>query len=369
MPPLVAAGWRRGPHNRVSAPTARSAGSALKITFLVLTHSQAPLLEAAARVLDRPGFEFGIFVDGKVDIGPFRRQLVDVGHVSFVEERHPVYWCGHSTLRAIQKLLHWYVSSGRQADYVFFLSGTCFPVVNSEAMVQALQLSAGRQLISVDGNVCEAAQKDEFVRCWHFHDSALTGRGTGRVGLAPKALHRAARTLARLGRFHLPARALPKGVKLPSPLVYGSSWWGLTHNAAAFAERYTREKSDFFNYLRFSNVPEEFYFQNILMASGYIADAPSEALGGLARRGVYGGHFIDWGGGGRDSPLVMKDADVDEACASGALFARKVDLSASKGFVEGVLRRIEPLRATKLLEGIYSQRPDAMATAAMVSSR
>lgn len=338
----------------------------MKITFLVLTHSQAPLLEAAARVLDRPGFEFGIFVDGKVDIGPFKRRLANMGHVSYVEERHPVYWCGHSTLRAIQKLLHWYVSSGRHADYVFFLSGTCFPVVNSEVMVRALEPSVGGQFISVDGNVCEAAQKDEFVRRWHFHDSALTGRGTGRGGLASKALCRAARTLARFGRSHLPARSLPQGVRLPSPIVYGSSWWGLTHDAVAFAERYTREKPGFFNYLRFSNVPEEFYFQNILLASGYLTETPSPVLSGFARRGIYGVHFIDWGGGGRDSPLVMKDVDVDEACASGALFARKVDLSASKGFVEGVLWKIEPARASQLLEGIYSLRPDAMATAALV---
>ena len=65
----------------------------MKVVILVLTHQQPALLEQFVSLFPGPDFNFMGFVDNNIQIRAFHARLSKFSNVTFVKERHPVFWC------------------------------------------------------------------------------------------------------------------------------------------------------------------------------------------------------------------------------------------------------------------------------------
>ena len=306
----------------------------MKVTILVLTHQQPALLEQFVSLFPGPDFNFIVYVDKGVQIRPFYARLSKFSNVTFVKERRPVFWCGHSTLRAIMLLLEYWEQARERGDWIFFVSGTCFPLMNPKRFVNALDAVGDNQLVSVEGNTANVPEKHGFLTRWHFHDNYILSRWTQPKHLLLRASRSVAAKTARLISSNLPERRFDH-------LLFGSSWWGINRDAAEFVLQYTTNQPALFIKLKYCNCPEEFYFQNVLSGGGYkIHQGRLPCSGAMTERKVYGSHFIDWGNGGRDSPLTLYEKDFTELIGSGAFFARKISEEFSRGLIERLVRHI-----------------------------
>lgn len=309
----------------------------MKVSIIVLTHNQERLLEQFISNFPPPVFDFIVFVDKKVSITPFHSLLARFSHVRFVEKRHPVFWCGHSTLQAILRLLETWAQTETRSDWVFFTSGTCFPLKNSTQFLVDLQALEVQHLVSIEGDTVGNPEKSGFLSKWYFYNNHLLSRPT--QPLLPMSIPR--RATRRIASKIAEAMASRLPDKTHADLLFGSSWWGVRREAAEFIIEYTARYPQLYNNLKYSNCPEEFYIQNVLRYGGYVTeDYLSLQRDAMTQRKIYGSHFIDWGGGGRDSPLVLDADDFGELIASGAFFCRKIVEGRSDGLIGKLIKHL-----------------------------
>ena len=113
----------------------------------------------------------------------------------------------------------------------------------------------------------------------------------------------------RLLRLPLIRRRFPQGYEPYG----GSAFWALSAPALEYVHRFVRDNPSFVRFFRHVLIPDEIFFQTILLNSPLRDATLNEQL-----------HYVDWSGGGAH-PATLGAADVEPMLASGKLFARKFD--------------------------------------------
>ena len=113
----------------------------------------------------------------------------------------------------------------------------------------------------------------------------------------------------RLLRLPLVRRTLPRGLRPYG----GGAWPALSADAVREVARVLREEPDVVRFFRFAKIPDELFFQTVLMNSPLADTVVDESL-----------HHLDWSAGSAH-PATFGTADLPALAASGRLFARKFD--------------------------------------------
>lgn len=293
----------------------------MSIAYIISAYKLPGMLVRLVNRLDGPGTRIYIHVDSKTDEEVYRAMaepLRNRRRVRFLP-RHACHWGDFGHVAATLKGLRALIASEESFDYVVLLTGQDYPLRSRQEIEDSLRAADGRVFMDwmpIPNNKWTGGGMDR-IESWHF-------RAGGRVLPFPGAPF--GHTLLNAA-WSLPARLFGLRRSFPAGMrpFGGSSYWMMPSDCARYVDRFARENPEFTKFFRHVIVPDEIYFQSIVMNSLF-----GDRVSSDDRR------YVDWDGGG-DHPKILTTSDCDALMRSSELFARKFDPS-----VDGaVLDRID----------------------------
>jgi hypothetical protein len=259
-----------------------------RIAYIVSAYKLPAQLERLLRRLAAPGVTFAVHVDKKTrgatwDEMTSRCRDLDVVWLP----RHRSQWGGFGHVRATLKGIDHVVENGAPFDYAVLLTGQDYPLRPPAEIARVLGEAEGRSFmrnIELPWDPWGPRGGLDRVEDWHV----ITYR-----------------------RLHI---ALPLRRKIPGGLTPwgGSAYWCLEGSLVHFVHGYLRENPDYVRFFEHVFVPDELFFQTIIMNSEHRHTVVNDDL-----------RYVDWTR--EPAPVVLTRRDVPSLLESGQLFARKFD--------------------------------------------
>jgi len=265
----------------------------MKIAHLILAHSEPVQLERLIGRLLHEDACFFIHVDQKTDISPFQF-LTSYPNVFLVKNREKVAWGAYSIVQATLNGFKEIADSGKNIDVVNLLSGSDYPLKNTEQIHSFFVQNPGQNFIKYE--LVFEQWHEAITRLTKYH---LTNYEFPGKYFVQKWLNKI-----------LPARKLP-GQLVP---VGRSQWLSITIDALRYILKYLEEHPQIVRFFKLTWAPDEIIFQTILYNSGFRESIVNNNL-----------RYIDWSAG-KPSPKTLTTEDLPELLKSDALFARKFDM-------------------------------------------
>jgi hypothetical protein len=281
----------------------------MKIGYIITAHTLPEHLVRLVRRLASDSARFFVHVDRRAPdsvMAVVERELGDRPDVRLLP-RHPVHWASFGPVRAALEGVDALLASPEPLDYGVLVTGQDYPLCSPAAIESKLAEAGGRSFISF--RPPEGRFLTRFTR-WHWHGT-VAGR-----------------------RVRLPNRFMPVTVRrtVPAGLTpyTGSAHWCLSRECLEHVAGADPEVVRFF---RRSAVPDESFFQTLLMSSPLGATLVNDDL-----------RYVDWSEGG-PSPRVLTSYDLERMMRSSALFARKFDPGVDSAVIDALDARIDAMQA------------------------
>jgi Core-2/I-Branching enzyme len=235
----------------------------------------------------------------------------DLPDVHFLN-RHPCRWGDFGHVAASLKGIEAIVARSVSYDYVFLLTGQDYPIKTSRQVREFLQKAAGRSFMnyfSLPTAEWEDGGLDRIQR-WHLY-----------------AMNRHFVIPGRRWRF--PRRRFPRGFR---PFG-GSSYWCLAWDCVEYVHRFVQANPRFVAFFRRVDVPDELFFQTVLLNSPLGERIVNDDL-----------RYIDWRDITSGSPAVLTSSDFPAIQASPKLFARKFDATVDSKILDLIDEQLREAR-------------------------
>lgn len=268
----------------------------MKIAYVLLAHRDPQQLLRLIRRLSSPQASFFVHIDRYADDSIY--DAVKIGAASrndtVLVRRHRCLWGGFGIIRATLELLDAAAAHGGY-DATVLLSGQDYPVRPVPEIERALESQTGASYLSYFRLPDEqwAGGGMSRVTGWHWN-----GRVFGKHVMFPHPRLPALRTWER----HFPSGFDPYG---------GGGWWGLSRPALDYVRTFVRHERAFVRYYRHVYLPDESFFQTILLNSPLADTVENDDL-----------HYVDWSTG-KSNPKMLEVENIERAISSGKPFARK----------------------------------------------
>jgi core-2/I-Branching enzyme len=284
----------------------------MRIDYLIRAHTAPDQLARLVGRLDEGDVRFYVHVNRLTDDETFtamRAGLAGRENVVWLP-RVACYWGGFSLFRATLVGIQAILASGEPPDHAVLLSGQDYPLRPPAEIESYFAEHNGRNVIN------------------HFSLPARewAGEGGGLNRLRYPHFERV-RYRTRLLRLPIPRR-LPDGLEPHG----GMAFWALTGETLAWLMRFVGERPEVLRFFRRTKMPDELFFQTVLLSSPLAGTVDNELL-----------HYLDWSSGSAH-PATLTAADLPRLRASGKLFARKFDASADSEILD--LLDAEPVSAS-----------------------
>ena len=252
----------------------------MTIAYIISAYQLPAQLVRLVRALRHPHRVFYVHVDARTadaDYGAARAALASAPNVEFLA-RHACRWGGFGHVRATLKGLDQLAASGLAFDYVTLLTGQDYPIKSNRQVEEVLGAQGGRSFMN-------------------YRPLPVDGLEDG-------------------GYARLPERALPYGL---TP-YFGSGYWTLRRPAVDYVRSFLADHAAYVPYFERVRVPDEMFFQTILLNSPLRDSIVNDDL-----------RFIQWPG-----PKVLTTADLDDLRQAPDLYARKFDESVDAGVLDAI---------------------------------
>jgi hypothetical protein len=298
-------------------------GERTRIAYLILAHKLPGHLVRLVRRLDTAGASFLIHIDRKTDGRTYRRlvrQLGDRPNVHFLT-RHTCYWGQFGIVRATNEGIATAIGAGLPFDYLVLLSGQDYPIKTNEQIEDFFGRQGGmafihhRPLPKADW---PGGGWDRIER-WYFPlRGGFLAFPPGR-GMPPRGEVPPHERLLR--RVPMPKRAFPAALR---PFG-GSQMWCLARAHVEYLAWFLRRHRRVVDFFRRTYIPDELFFQSILLSSPLRDTIVNECL-------TYVGYQ-------RPGAVLLAD-DLGELLGTPHLFARKFDPTVDGTIVDLIDERI-----------------------------
>jgi Core-2/I-Branching enzyme len=261
------------------------------IAYVVSAYKLPDQLVRLVDRLDAPDSWFAVHVDARAPSAVFDPVATELGKRTNVEllARHPSYWGGFGHVRTSLKGMERAFRAQIQFDYLVLLTGQDYPLRPPAGIAAFFERAAGRS----------------YMSHWPLPHAGWEGRGG----------------LDRLERYHVVRGrrlriSLPLRRRLPGGLVPfgGGPYWCLSRAAAEYVHTVVREQPELVRFFEHVFVPDELFFQTILLNSEHVDSIVDDSL-----------RYLDWTR--EPAPAILGVNDLPELLASKKLFARKFDSS------------------------------------------
>jgi core-2/I-Branching enzyme len=282
------------------------------VAYIIRAHHAPAHLERLVRRLDTPHARFYVHVNSRTDDAIYDEmveRLRDVERVTWLP-RLACYWGGFSLLQATLEGVRAVAVGDTLPSHVLLLSGQDYPLRPPTRIEAFLDERKGTSLLPH----------------WSLPAEEWASEGGGLNRVRWTYVERV-RVRTRLLRLPIPRR-FPRGFR-----PYGGmAFWALTGESIAYVDRFVREHPDFTGFFRFVKMPDELFFQTVLMNSPLRDTVENHNL-----------HYLDWTAGAAN-PATLGRADLPKLLASDKLFARKFDAAVDAEILDLLDR--EALHAT-----------------------
>jgi hypothetical protein len=267
----------------------------VRLCYIISAYKLPAQVVRLVRRLDSAAASFYVHLDKKCGDAVYRTVrdgLAGQPNVHFLK-RQTCWWGGFGHVAATLEGLDQLLASGEPFDYVILLTGQDYPIKSRAYIEGFFARQAGTPFIEsfalpspnwTNGGL-------DRIASWHL-------RLLGRSVKVPS------------GRFLLPRRQLPDRLR---PFG-GSSYWCLPRACAEYVHRFARRSTPYRRFFRYVDVPDELFFQTIIMNSPWASRAVNDNL-----------RYIAWRDPDAASPAVLGVADFHRLRRSRKLFARKFD--------------------------------------------
>lgn len=282
----------------------------MKHAYLILAHSDFPLLQKLLTALDDERNDIYVHIDLKVKELPSLK--VEHSALHILEDRVAVHWGDLSVVEAEYKLFGAAVMTDVY-EYYHLLSGADLPLKSQDAIHRFFTLNKGKEFIGFSTYDCVAELKRKVCR-WHLFPHDFRNRS-----LLKRVLRASFLRLQEL-----------LGIERNRKEIFrkGTQWVSVTDG---FARHLVAARPWVMRTFSHSFCPDEIYKQTLCWASGFrqnIYDLYDEAYG--CQRAI----------GWRDNVIrEWTSDDYASLMASGMLFARKFS-SQNAEIVERILNVI-----------------------------
>jgi hypothetical protein len=299
-----------------------------RIAFLVLAHSDPPLLHRLCRAL---GADTDIFVhfDRKAHASALAAATIP-DNVHFIEPPIAVHWADISVVDATLALIEQALQTGREYVRLVLISGSCYPIRKVTTLRAYFAARPGHNEIRYF-NLLESPADLKHVVRFHLRLQRFLGAPEARY---PALLHDIIRRSASL-RLPLYRRELRTAFPGMRP-HFGSQWWALTPECARFILRFVADNPAYRRFFQSSFAPDETFFHTIVGNSRF--SAMSDGCIPFAGRGktdLGNLHIIS-----SNLKKIYTLSDLPEISASSKFFVRKVSSKHSGGLLDYLDRRV-----------------------------
>lgn len=279
----------------------------VKIAYLVLAHKLPDQLIRLIKTLNTVDTSFFIHIDKNSRDETHGKMLNAFGshaNVQFIK-RHYCKWGDSSLVKATLAGLKHIVNSRIPFDYVLLLSGQDYPIKSNQDIQLFLQENHGFSFLQYITSPHNRAGRIEY---WHIR----IGR---RHYIIPAKNMFGARMLNKL--WNPIAAKIKRRRKLPGNLkpYFGSQFWCLSKEFVDYLLNYLAEHPAYEKFMKFSYVPDEFFFQSIFLNSNLRQRIVNNDL----RYKDFSDH--------NKHPKVLGKQDFNILMQSEFLFARKFDIT------------------------------------------
>jgi hypothetical protein len=330
----------------------------VSLAYLVLAHHQPALLARLVdQLLDRDAHVF-VHVDRRADLRPFLEAFRGLSspwratNLHLAEERRKVAYFGFTTVEATLSLMRQATAFGR-FSYHTLLSGADYPIKSREAIRDFFEGRDTEFLVYwlLDDRPSWKHKVEHYFLADYVPIRNLkrpTARNAWRLPRTFRYLYW--RAFARY-KDRFPRRRYPFADLRP---YGGSQWWSLTDGCVRFVLDYVAEHPEVVRFYRYTQCPDELFFQTIVMNSSYAGRAANHAEyvawsaqasaavssdRGMLPEDSFNLRYIDWSGGYRGErgyPAVLDDRDFERLRDSPCLFARKFEAVRSAGLLDRI---------------------------------
>jgi hypothetical protein len=275
-----------------------------RIAYIVSAYKLPAQLERLLRRLAGPGMTFAVHVDHKTKRRVWEEMVsrcrdLDVAWLP----RHRSHWGGFGHVRATLKGIDHFMGNGVPFDYAVLLTGQDYPLRSPAAIARFLGDAGGRSYMRHRRLPWPPWGKRgglDRIEDWHV----ITYR-----------------------RLHL---ALPLRRRLPYGLEPwgGSAYWCLSSRLVHFVHGYLREHPGYVPFFEHVFVPDELFFQTMIMNSDLRDTVENEDL-----------RYLEWSR--EPAPAVLTEADLPKLLEAPQLFARKFDGTADSAVLDALDRHLD----------------------------
>lgn len=263
------------------------------LAYIVLVHKNMKQVVRLIRSLVPDRNVILIHVDIRVKDAQYdfiKSELREYSNVLFVERRK----CNWGKFDLVSVTLDsMRIITGERLSFLFcsLLSGQDFPIKSTKHIEQFLKKHVGNSFIDYFSLPSDCWQKGGTDRYKHYHFNLFSN----------------ARLDERISKIIRIRRRIPAGVSFYG----GSQWWTLNKEAIEFIDHAATHRQRFVNWFRNVFIPDEMFFQTMLINSELSESIVNDNL-----------RYIVWPG-----PKVFGEEDTQALLDSGEskLFGRKFD--------------------------------------------
>lgn len=296
----------------------------MRIAYIILAHKNPAQLGRLLTALDSDGAGFFIHIDKKVDSSAFRQVaggLALKAEVQFVN-REDGRWGRLGIVKGTVHALAAILAGADPYHRIVLLSGMDYLLAGPHQIRAFFARNP-------DKNYMTHFPIEETSK-WRVRLSAYHFNLLGKYMAYPSASKSWKRKLLDTVLFF----KYPRKRQFPAYLTPygGSQWWCITAELARYVLDFLRDHPDYVAYHEDSLLPDEMFFQTIVLNA-----RDEKILGSLVNDNL---KFIDWSRP-KPRPAVFTHRDFDLLCNSGKLFARKFDVDKDTAIFDLLDERIK----------------------------
>jgi hypothetical protein len=273
----------------------------MRLAYIISAYQKPELLLRLIQRLNSPQNHFFIHYDRRSPQGEFDQLLAafkDHPNVKLLP-RHVCRWGDFGHVAASLKGIAEIARLGFAFDYAVLLTGQDYPIKSNKTIQQRLQAAAGHSFMESAAWPIPHWEKGRAIRrIQNYHIHLPFPRWVRARGWPPS-------------RQNI---AIPMRRKIPGALVphFGSSYWYLHRDCLQYIQDYILKKPEYVDFFQHVLIPDECFFQSLLMNSPLAERIKPRTL-----------TYVNWR---PPWPGIMTIQDLSQLRASDCLFARKFDV-------------------------------------------
>jgi hypothetical protein len=283
----------------------------VEIAYIISAYKYPEQLIRLVRRLNAEGASFFIHIDKKARPGMYEQvfqSLKAAPGVHFLK-RYRCEWGGFghvlASLEGIEELYRKKISF----DYAILLTGQDYPIRSNDQIKKFFSQNEGMSFLDffpLPSSQWQDGGLDRIER-WHF-------RFRNRHFVFPKG----------------PNRLLQRKFLQGYRPYGGSSYWCLSNNCVRLVYEHINCHPEFVSFFRTIDVPDELFFQTLLLNSRVREKIVNDDL-----------RFIEWRDLESGSPAILTTSDFEKMIQSPKLFARKFDITVDADILDRIDHAIE----------------------------